>query len=103
MSTSLLRLDLTQIFCDVDDFYITFEAACNQLPQLPYEGAAKPYRSQLSLSEVMTIVVAFHGSGFRKGGFWGGYLGDYLWGFKAHIASADNDRYPRPSRFPGMI
>ena len=65
MSISLPRLDLTQIFCDVDDFYAAFEAACQQLPQLPYDGEAKPYRSRLSLSEVMTIVIAFHGSGFR--------------------------------------
>jgi hypothetical protein len=65
MSISLPRLDLTTIFCDVDDFYTAFEATCSQLPQLPYDGEAKPYRSRLSLSEVMTIVIAFHGSGFR--------------------------------------
>jgi hypothetical protein len=65
MSISLPRLDLTTIFCDVDDFYTAFEVACNQLPQLPYDGEAKPYRSRLSVSEVMTIVIAFHGSGFR--------------------------------------
>ena len=65
MSISLPRLDLTQIFCDVDDFYAAFETACQQCSQLPYDGAAKPYRSRLSLSEVMTIVIAFQGSGFR--------------------------------------
>ncbi|MGD1932551.1 MAG: IS982 family transposase, partial [Leptolyngbyaceae cyanobacterium] len=65
MSISLPRLDLTQIFCDVDDFYAAFETACRHLPQRPYDGAAKPYRSRLSLSEVMTIVIAFQGSGFR--------------------------------------
>jgi hypothetical protein len=30
-----------------------------------YAGEAKPYRSRLSISEVMTIVIAWHGSGFR--------------------------------------
>jgi len=66
MSIRLPRLDLTQIFCDVDDCYIAFEMACNQTLQLlPYDGEAKPYRSRLRLSEVMTIVIAFHGSGFR--------------------------------------
>lgn len=65
MSIRLPRLDLTQIFCDVDDFYIAFETACNQALQLPYDGEAKPYRSRLRLSEVMTIVITFHGSGFR--------------------------------------
>ena len=40
---------------------------CNRhIRRLPYEGKAKkPYRSKLSLSEVMTIVVAFHSSGYR--------------------------------------
>lgn len=65
MSISLTRLELTEIFCDVDDFYQTFEIACHQGLQLPYDGEAKPYRSRLSISEVMTIVIAFHGSGFR--------------------------------------
>ena len=65
MPISLPRLDVTQIFCDVDDFYSAFETAVESTPQLPYDGTAKPYRSRLSLSEVMTIVIAFHGSGFR--------------------------------------
>ena len=65
MNISLPRLDLHQIFCDVDDFYRAFEAACSQTPQLPTLDRAKPYRSRLSLSEVMTIVIAFDGSGFR--------------------------------------
>ena len=65
MSTSLSRLDLTEVFCDVDDFYTTFEHLCHQATALPYDGEAKGYRSRLSVSEVMTIVIAFHGSGFR--------------------------------------
>jgi hypothetical protein len=28
------RLDLTEIFCDVDDFYNSFEKHCRDLPQL---------------------------------------------------------------------
>lgn len=65
MSLSLPRLDVTQIFCEVDDFYQVFAHLQNATPALPYDGTAKPYRSRLSLSEVMTIVIAFHGSGFR--------------------------------------
>lgn len=65
MSISLPRLDVTQLFCDVDDFYHGFEAAAQASPQLPHDGQVKPYRSRLSISEVMTIVIAFHGSGFR--------------------------------------
>lgn len=28
------RLDLTEIFCDVDDFYRSFEQYCRSIPQL---------------------------------------------------------------------
>ena len=28
------RLDLTEIFCDVDDFYQSFEQHCRSIPQL---------------------------------------------------------------------
>lgn len=65
MSISLPRLDVTEIFCDIDDFYQLFSAQQHAIPALPYDGKAKQYRSRLSLSEVMTIVIAFHGSGFR--------------------------------------
>jgi hypothetical protein len=65
MDTSLARLDLCEIFCDVDDFYQILARAGEGTARLPYDGEAQPYRSKLSLSEVMTIVIAFHGSGFR--------------------------------------
>jgi hypothetical protein len=65
VDTSLARLDLTEIFCDVDDFYQVLERAGEGIPRLPYDGEAKRYRSKLSISEVMTIMIAFHGSGFR--------------------------------------
>jgi hypothetical protein len=66
MSLSLARLDLTQIFCEVDDFYRAFERRCNHaIPRLPCDDQPKRYQSKLSLSEVMTIVIAFHGSGYR--------------------------------------
>jgi hypothetical protein len=65
MDTSLARLDLCEIFCDVDDFYQVLDRAGWGMAQLPYDGEAHRYRSKLSLSEVTTIVIAFHGSGFR--------------------------------------
>ena len=66
MSFSLSRLDLTALFCDVDDFYNDFERYCERpVARLPYDGVAKQYRSQLGISEVMTIVIAFHSSGYR--------------------------------------
>lgn len=65
MSIILARLDLEEIFCDVDDFYQVWERFGTTLPQLPHDGEMKQYNSKLSISEVMTITIAFHGSGFR--------------------------------------
>lgn len=59
------RLDITSVFCDLDDFCQTFEWHYQNAQLL--SGSEQPlyYRSRLRLSEVMTIVIAFHGSGFR--------------------------------------
>ncbi len=59
------RLELTEIFCDVDDFYQTFERYWQKQPQLTATTGEKLSRSRLSLREVITIAIAFHGSGFR--------------------------------------
>ena len=65
MSIILARLDLEEIFCDVDDFYQVWERFGTTMPQLPHDGKMKQYNSKLSISEVITITIAFHGSGFR--------------------------------------
>jgi hypothetical protein len=59
------HLDITEIFCQLDDFYQTFECHYQQQPLLMGTEQPRFYRSRMSLSEVMTIVIAFHGSGFR--------------------------------------
>lgn len=65
MSPIVSRLDVTQIFCQVDDFCQSFERMWQQHPQLPSMPGERRSHSRMSLSEVMTIVIAFHGSGFR--------------------------------------
>ena len=55
------RLDITQIFCDVDDFCIQWSKLWQQQKQLPSMPNEKRCRSRMSLSEVMTIVIAFQG------------------------------------------
>lgn len=68
MNTSLSagsRLNVTQIFWAVDDFCRAFEQHCTQPPQLPSTSSQRLGQSKLSRSEVMTIVIAFHGSGYR--------------------------------------
>lgn len=65
MCTIVSRLDVTQIFCDVDDFCSTWEQWWQQVPQLPSIIGERRSKSRMHLSEVMTIVIAFHGSGYR--------------------------------------
>jgi hypothetical protein len=65
MDTIASHLDVTQIFCDVDDFYPTFEQLWQQHPQLSSMQGERRSRSRLCLSEVMTIVIAFHGYSYR--------------------------------------
>ncbi len=57
MTNIVSRLDITKIFCALDDF-------CQQIPQLPSLPGERRCSSRISLSEVMTIAIAFHGSGF---------------------------------------
>ena len=65
MTQIVSRLDVSRIFCEVDDFCQWFEGQWEQQPQLPSLPGKRRCRSRMSLSEIMTIVIAFHGSGFR--------------------------------------
>jgi len=59
------QLDVTQIFCDVDDFCSSWERFWAETPQLPSMISERRNKSRMHLSEVMTILIAFHGSGYR--------------------------------------
>ena len=65
MTTIISHLDITAIFCDVDDFCDKFEQSWQQVPKLPSIHKEQRIRSRMRVSEVITIVIAFHGSGFR--------------------------------------
>lgn len=54
---------LTELFCILDDFCKTFEESLEK--SLISAPKTRPQKSALSLSEVMTIVILFHQSGFR--------------------------------------
>jgi hypothetical protein len=57
-------IDLERVFCEVDDFCQAFEPQWKQ--QLLQSGEIKRRKnSSLSLSEVMTIIIAFHHSNYR--------------------------------------
>jgi hypothetical protein len=65
MELSLPRLDITQIFCEVDDFCQQFARSWPESPLLPSMPGERLSRSRLHVSEIMTIAIAFHGSGYR--------------------------------------
>ncbi len=80
-------IDLDQIFCDIDDFNAVFEPQWKE--QLLQAGEAKRCKgSSLSLSEVMTIIIAFHSSNFRTfKHFYTGYVMRHLHGAFPHLVS----------------
>jgi hypothetical protein len=57
-------MDILPLFCDVDDFCLIFEPHWHRrLLQSRAVRRNKP--SALALSEVMTILILFHASGYR--------------------------------------
>jgi len=58
-----ILMDFTELFCVVDDFCREFEPLWYQ--RLIAGCRRRRRKSRLSLSERMTIVIAFHASGYR--------------------------------------
>ena len=56
-------ISLEALFCHVDDFCLSFEPRWRQ-QLLKAEGSQRQRR--LGLSEMMTILIAFHSSGYRN-------------------------------------
>lgn len=60
-------MDILPVFCDIDDFCLLFEPAWQRQQVADTEGVRHRNRaSSLALSEVMTIIVLFHASGYRN-------------------------------------
>ncbi len=58
-------MDILHTFCDIDDFCLFFEPLWNK--RLLADVARQRQRAgRLALSEVMTIIVLFHSSGYRN-------------------------------------
>lgn len=71
-------MDILTVFCEIDDFCKVFEPRFNQM--LIGDGTRRRNKpSTMSLSEVMTILVLFHQSGFRNlKTFYTGFVTRYL-------------------------
>lgn len=57
---------LTELYCDVDDFVKDLHAKKEIAISVQVGGKKKGVKSKLSLSEVLTIIVAYHMSGFKN-------------------------------------
>ena len=77
---------LAEIFCDVDDFCQWFEPQWRQR-LLSSAARQRDRATQLSTSEVITIVIGFHQSGYRT--------------FKAYYEQ--HVRYEMREAFPGLV
>ena len=77
---------ITRIYCDVDGFCRALEGCCKSR-LLAHDKAAKWFpASALSLSEVMTIIVLFHLSGYRY----------FKWYYQRHVCVHMREYFPNP-------
>jgi hypothetical protein len=75
---------ITRIYCDVDDFCRALEGYC-KTHLLPGRKAKKWFpASQLSLSEVMAIIMMFHLSGYRC----------FKWYYQRHVCTQMRGYFP---------
>lgn len=56
---------LTELFCKIDDFWLSFKPVW-EARQIEAGDKKRNRATQLSVSEIMTIVTSFHQSGFRN-------------------------------------
>jgi len=70
-------MNILEVFCAVDDFWQEYKATWER--QLLASGRQRQRRSALSMSEVMTIMILFHQSGYRHfKGFYTEYVCQHL-------------------------
>lgn len=76
-----MNIDITKLFCNVDDFFKEFEAKWQEV-LLKNVKRTPRRRPSLYSSEVMVIVILFHMSGFRNfKTFYNGFISKHLQAF----------------------
>ena len=70
------------IFCDVDDFCKNYEAYCTH-SLLMDKNAVIP-KTKMALSEIMTILIMYHLSGYRT----------FKWYYKNHVMKYQKQDFP---------
>jgi len=66
IGTMCLKMDLTALFCDVDDFVSKKEMSTVQPKVIGKNKTQRIRACALSDSEIMTIIIAYHQSGYRN-------------------------------------
>jgi hypothetical protein len=88
-----LIMSLLELFCDVDDFMLSFapQWRAGQLAA----GKQRERRGQLSPSEVMTILIHFHQSHYRTfKAYYSGHVQVHLTKEFPHLVLMDNRNGP---------
>ncbi len=85
-------MSLVELFADVDDFCQTFEPRWNRF-QLSNGLRQRNRESQLSLSEIMTIIIHFHQSGYR---FFKSY-------YQNHVQKHLSEEFPSLVSYPRFV
>ena len=84
-------MNIITLFCEIDDFFLAYEKwqATQSLPREtpPLETRGRPRR--LHPSEVMTILIAFHESGYRTF--------KHYWGCPSSVGATSRSRSPIPT------
>ena len=84
---------ITRIYCDVDDFCKALEGYC-KAHLLPCGKAPKWFpASRLSLSEVMTIILLFHLSGYRC----------FKWYYHRYVCVVMRNYFPEPVSYNRFV
>jgi len=84
MQGILFQEILPEIFCDIDDFCKVFEEYCRRR-LLQEETGGKGFfpKSTMAISEIMTICILFHLSGYRT----------FKWYYKNHVCASLRDEF----------
>ena len=75
-------MEQVAIFCDVDDFCKAYEEYC--MHSLMMEKKKVIPRTRMALSEIMTILIMFHLSGYRT----------FKWYYKKHVMQHQKKDFP---------
>lgn len=59
-------MDLTQLFCDIDDFVKALDQEKNSFLLFSKGKSKRGFPPQMNLAELMTIVIWYHASGFKN-------------------------------------